>query len=391
MVEAPSAIVLVGTVLPVRRSRLGSEIAGIVAEMPVRQGDRVSAGDVLCRLNNETFTHRLAEAQARLGALNAYHEELLAGTRPEELTRRKAQLEEAVAEFDRWKFEMDRINRLYAGRDSNQKEQTDTRASFLAAEQQKIAAQANFDLGVAGPRAEEIARAAFEVAEQQAVVDRIAGDLRKTAIRAPFDGYVIARNTEIGEWVPEGGQIAELVDLSTVLVQVDLPEAALPHVSEGDEVRVSVDALHDSFIGRIKHIMRDADPRARTFPVEIELDNSAGTLAGAMFARATVAAGPRGPVIAVPKDAIVEQGGIAHIAITMPDQMGNITGMLMGVTVGADTGEWITITSGNVHPGMSVITRGNEHMMPFPTPILIVDEKGTPIAMPAGNPPEGGH
>ncbi len=387
MVEAASSITLVGTVNPVRRSRVASEIAGMVENMPVRQGDRVAEGGVLCKLNRDTLTHRLTEAKARLNALRARHEELVAGTRREELTRLKALFDETAAEYDRWKLEMDRIQQLYSERDSNEKEYYDTKADFVTAERRKVAARADYDLGVEGPRKEVIAYAAYEVAEQQAVVDRIESDLGKTIIRAPFDGYVATRNVEIGEWVPVGGQIVEMIDLSTVLVLVNVPEGAFPYLTVGHAARVQVDALQRSFDGRVKHLLRQADPRARTFPIEVELDNREGLLAGGMFARVTVKGGAEGSIIAVPKDAIVERGGVANVAKVIPGREGGMVAILMGVTVGVDAGDWITITSGNVQRGMRVVTRGNEHILPFPTPVLLVDEKGNPAPMPGGNAP----
>ena len=386
MREAPASITLVGTVEPVRRSRVGSEIAGIVAEIPVRQGDHVAEGGILCRLNSEALRFRLTEAKSRLGALSARHEELLSGTRQEELTRLKALFDEASAMYDRWKFEMDRIDKLHEGRDSNEKEYYDTRADYLAAERRKVAAQANYDLGVEGPRKEVISQAAYDVAEQKAVVDRVESDLRKTTIVAPFDGYIATRDVEAGEWVPAGGQVVEIIDLSSVLVRVNVPEAAFPYLAEGLQTRVKIDALGRTFAGPIKHIMRQADLRARTFPVEIELDNREGSLAGGMFGRAIVTAGKTDVVVAVPKDAIVEMNGVTHVAIVVPGEQGGLVGMLTGVTVGADVGDWAAITSGNVPAGAQVVTRGNENINPFPTPVIIVDEKGTPVTMPPADP-----
>jgi multidrug efflux pump subunit AcrA (membrane-fusion protein) len=384
MLEAPATITLVGTVDPVRRSQVGSEIAGIVAEMLVRQGDYVPAGGVICKLNDDTLRLQLDEAKARLSALKARHEELLAGTRKEELVRLKALADEAAADYERWTFEMRRVEKLYEDSDSNAKELYDTRADYLRAERRKIAVQAAYDLGVEGPRKEVIAGAAYEVSAQQAVVDRIESDLRKTAIRAPFAGHIVERSVEEGEWIAVGGQAVEMVDLATVLVRVDAPESAMPHLAIEMAARVSVDALKRSFEGKIKHLIRQADLKARTFPVEIEVDNRDGLLAAGMFARTTVPAGPKVGVVAVPKDAIVEREGIRYVAIVVPGQQGGMAGILTGVTTGADVKDWIAITSGNIQPGMRVITRGNENMLPFPTPIQIVDEKGVPVAMPDG-------
>ena len=79
--KAPATMTLVASVEPVRQSRVGSEIAGLVEVIPVRQGDFVKKGGVLCRLDGATLRHRADEEKARLSVLQSAHEELLAGTR----------------------------------------------------------------------------------------------------------------------------------------------------------------------------------------------------------------------------------------------------------------------------------------------------------------------
>ncbi|MFQ5461421.1 MAG: efflux RND transporter periplasmic adaptor subunit [Phycisphaerae bacterium] len=383
LVQAPATITLVGTVHAVRVSRVGSPMAGIVADMPIRQGDFVNSGDLLCKLNDDTIRHQWEESKAGLSALEARHRELVAGTRPEDLRRLKALVDEAEADLVRWKAEMERVTKLYEGASSNAKEVYDTRADYQRAERRKIAADAAYQLGVQGPRKEVIERAAFDVAAQQAVVDRLKSELDKTAIHAPFSGFVASRSAELGEWLAVGGTVVDLVDLSSVLVRVDAPESVFPFVHVSDAAAVHVDAVKQNIAGTVKHILRQADASARTFPIEISLPNEAHHLAAGMFARVTMPSGEAQPMVAVPKDAIVEKNGTTHVAITMPDRHGGQSGMLMPVTTGGEAGDWIAITSGNVHPGMSVITRGNERMLPFPQAIVIVDEHGTPIAVSA--------
>ncbi len=387
--NAPTTITLVGTVYASRVSNVASEIEGIVAVMPVRQGDHVERGGLLCKLNDEALSYRLAEQQGQLESRRAQHAELVAGTRVEELTRLKALLDETDTNYDRWKFEMDRVNRLFEGQDANEKELKDTRASFFSAKRRKIAAEAIYHQAVAGPRKEAIARAAYDVAAQEAVVRLIEGDLRKTAILAPYTGYITNRQTEQGEWVTAGGSIVELADLSRVLVRVDAPESILQYLALGSPARVWIDALGRSFDGSIKHVIRSADLSARTFPVEIEVANPNGMLAAGQFARVTVPAGKSAPVVTVPKDAIVERDGVTYIGIVMPGREGGSAAMLRAVTLGADVGEWIAITSGNLRPGSRIVTRGTERILPFPNKVVIVDEAGTPIA--ADPQPGGSH
>ena len=380
--EAPSTITVVGTVEPIRRSRISSEIAGRVEDMPGREGDRTEKGGIICQLSDTIFRLRFEEEQAELQTLTARHQELLAGTRKEELARLKALLDEASARFDRWKFEMDRVEELYADRESNDKEFFDTKAEYLAADRRRIAAQAAYDLGVEGPRKETILQAASALKKQQAIARRAEDELQKTTIRAPFSGYIVGRYVETGEWLAVGDSVVEIVDLSSILVRVHVPESALAFLKVDEPVRTRIDALDRSFDGRIKHIMRQADPNARTFPVDIEVDNAVGEIAAGMFARATVPAAKKMSVVAVPKDAIVERDGVVYLARLTRDHKGGTAGVLTPVTLGADMGEWVAITSGNVKSGAKVLTRGTERMLPFPTSVDVVDELGNPVETP---------
>lgn len=323
----PSTIRLVGQVGPLRRSVVGSEMAGVVSAMPVRQGDQVGAGDLLLKLNDDTLRFELAQAEALLAAR-----------------------EKRVWQ---WSFEVDRVKKLFDVAQANDKEWRDT--------------QADFDVARHG------------VAEQQAVVSRLKSDMAKTQITAPFAGHVIGLHTEVGEWMDRGGPVVEMLDLSRMLVRVEAPEFAYPFVEVGQSVDVGIDALQSIRSGMIQHIIPQADSHARTFPVEIVLENADGSLASGMFARATVQAGPNVELPVVPKDAIVEREGVRFVGIVMPGAQGS-SAVLTPVTTGADVGDLAAITSDNIRSGMQVVIRGNEGLFPFPTAVRIVDEHGTPVA-----------
>jgi multidrug efflux pump subunit AcrA (membrane-fusion protein) len=370
----PVSLTLVGTVEPATRSLIATEVAGIVEEMPVREGDRLEKGQRICKLNDDTVSLQLREAKARLQNLESQLAELEAGTRQTELERLKALYESARAEFDRWTNERERVHKLYGDEQSNQKEVYDTEAGYRSAEQQMLAAKAQYELGVEGPRAEQIEQARFAVAAQQAVVHRLERDLAKTEIRAPFSGFVVRRAVEVGEWVSQGSAIVELADLGQVLITVDVPEQAVPFVQVGNRAAIQIDALKDRFEGAVKHVIPQADEAARTFPVEIEVPNDPPVLKSGMFARATTVAGPEQTVVAVPKDSVSHQMGASYVALVRPGQGGQMMAFPTPVTVGLDIGDWIEITSGNIAAGTEVVVRGNEMIsrMIAPAPVEIV-------------------
>ncbi|MCK4658586.1 MAG: efflux RND transporter periplasmic adaptor subunit [Phycisphaerae bacterium] len=369
----PATMRLVGTVEPVVRSVVGSEVAGLAVEMPAREGDLIEAGGVLCRLNADVLSAQLDSARARLGQLQARLDELEAGTRAEELAHLKAAYEEAKAQYDKWASEKKRIERLQQQTQVNEKEVYETEAAYLSAQQRMLSAQAQHEEGVNGPRVEVIAQARFAVAEQTAVAKQAQRDLDKTVIRAPFTGYVVRLETEVGQWVQPGGPIVEMIDLSSVLVTVDAPEKAFRYVQVGDQAHVQIEALEEVFSGLVKHVIPQADVSARAFPVEIEIDNPDGKLKGGMLAWATVTTGPNASVVAVPKDAVDVRRGIPHVCVVMHTEQGTMA-MPMPVVTGADIEDWVAITSGNIAPDTQVIVRGNERIM-FPMPVVVTNKR----------------
>jgi len=371
MRRLPQTMTLVGTVQPVTRSTLGTEIAGIVVEMPVRQGDAVDQGRMICRLNDDTLRLQFEREKARLSALKQRLEELEAGTRQEVIDRLRGSYQAAKAEADLWEFELNRVTRLLGEDHANEKEWQDTQAEHLAALGRLAAAKAELDEAIAGPRKEVIAAARYEVAEQRTVTERLETDLAKTRIRAPFAGLVARRFTEVGSWLSVGGSVVELIDLSTVLVTVDVPESAIVYANTGQSVRVFIDALKRTFEGRIRHVIPQADESARTFPVEVAIDNPDLLLKGGMFARATVMSGDPRETVAVLKDALIDIDGQMHVAVITADKDGHMA-MPTPVTLGADSDKWIAVTSGNLNTGAKVAIYGNEHLV-FPQPVTVVD------------------
>ncbi len=371
MREIPATLTLVATVQPVRRSVIAAEVAGLVVEVPARQGDAVQAGQALCKLDDDVMSLQLAEARGRLSALDARLAELQNGTRPEELRRLKSLYEEAAAVLERWSFEMERIRSLYGEHNAGQKEVYETKALLKGAEEKAEGARAMYEMGQKGPRQEEIDRAAFEVAEQKSVVARLERDVSKCAIRAPYAGVVVRLATETGQWIDQGGPVVELIDLSSVLVRVSVPESAVNYAAPGTPARVAIDALKTTFDGTVKHVIPQAQEGARTFPVEIEVANPDGMLKAGMFARATVIAGPAQKMVAVPKDAIVQRHGVSYVMVVQPGQQGTMA-VPTPIELGASSETWIGVTGGGIDENSRVVVRGNEGIY-FPSPVVVAE------------------
>ncbi len=366
-------LTLVGTVEPRTRSLIGSEVAGLVEAMPARQGNHVAKGDLLCKLAQDMLGAELESAQARLQTLEAELLELQNGTRAEDLARLKANLDSTNAWVERWSFELDRIKRLKGVDFANQREYQDALSEHLSAVGTQKAAQAEYDKAIAGPRTEVVAQATHAVAQQRAIVKRAELDFQKARILAPFDGFVVARHAEVGNWLQVGGSVVELADISSVLVRVNAPESVIPFAKIDAPVAVKIDAMKKRYNGKIKHVIPQADATARTFPVEVEVLNPNFDLKAGMFARVTVPAGGEVMTTAVPKDALIENDGTVYVAMIIDGEQGKMA-IPVPVTLGSDQGDLIAITSNNLPPDATIAIYGNERLT-YPQPVIPIDSE----------------
>lgn len=361
--QVPVTLRLVGSVRPMTRSLIASEVPGVVSELPVAEGDRVAAGAVVCRLRDTTMRLSYEQAVARSRQLQEELDELEAGTRSEELEQAAALMEEARAMMQKWSEEYERIEGLRRQGVASLKEYNDASAEYSAARQRFARAKATHDLAVAGPRKEDIAQARFALEAAKAFEAKLKHDFEQTQILAPFAGHIVRKATEVGEWIQAGGGVVEMIDLQSVLVRIDVPESAVSAATVGGNVPVSIDALGRTFDGSIRHVIPQADERARTFPIEVEVMNKDYTIKAGMFARARVPAGPSTEAVVVPLDAVLQRQGTDLVVVVEPAPHGE--GQMASpvpVQLGARVDDLVAIESPRVKAGMRVAVRGHDRI-----------------------------
>lgn len=369
--DVPASIRLVGTVRADRTAIVASEVEGLVADFPTDEGDRLEQGAVICTLDTDAAKFRLAEARGRLNSLRARLQELERGTREELVRQRKAAVEEAQAILDKWEFERKRIAALFDRNQSSAKEKHDAEMEYLAAQQRLSASRAAFEIAENGPRKEEIARARYDVAAQEAVVKRLERDIAKATIRAPFTGYIVAKRTEVGEWLDAGGPVVEMVATERVRVRADAPESTIRFARPGQSATIYFDALQNTRSAPITRVIPRAAGSARTFPIEIDLQNDDQLILPGMFAWVHVPAGPRKPRTMAPIDAVVPRGTDKTIYVIRPGREDASTAFPITVNTGLQIGSEIEIRGGALQPGDQVVVRGNERIY-GPTPVVPV-------------------
>lgn len=381
----------VGTVLPMKRSAVGSAVDGRVTEFPINEGDRVAKGNALCRLLTETISLQIQAAEAELQLRQSELEELRNGSRVEEIASSEAKVAAARALMDYTASKLKRTSQLAASGQITQEQLEETRSAADSAAQEYTSARELLAMTRKGPREERISQAIARVGGQAALVDQLKDQLKKHTMIAPFDGYVVAEKTEVGEWVSKGQTVAELVFLDEVEVEAHVNEDIIDQLQVGMAARVEIPSLKTHvFVGTVSRISPQADLKARTFPVKIRVVNTireTGPLIKAgMLARVWLPTGQTVDSLLVPKDAVILGGAAPAVYLFQPDaaQAGaanlgagaaglpvNGTVVPRPVEIGVADQSWVVV-KGDLVPGSWVIVVGNERLRPG-QPVSIIE------------------
>lgn len=378
----------VGTAEPSKRSIVGSAVDGRVVEFPVEEGDFVGlekqpqpgddpqgddpqgddpegAGQPLAKLRTGTIDIMVREAQAQFKLREHEFAEMQAGMRPKELEQKQAELERAVALRD---YAKSRHERLSAISRATAKEEVELAYSgWIAAEQNLKAAEAALHLAQEGFRPEHKDQSAARLEMQKEAVELLEDRRRKYTIRAPFEGYVVAKHTEVGAWIMTGDPVAEVVQIDPIQVTVSVPESYIAQVGRGSSVTVQFEALPGkTFQGEVFRVVPQADIRSRAFPVTVRLANpreASGDhlIKVGMLAHATI--GRQERAVLVPKDALV-LGGPKPVVYATPGAVklgAEAQVQPVTVTIGVSHGGLVQVT-GQLRAGQMVVVEGNERL-----------------------------
>lgn len=184
-------------------------------------------------------------------------------------------------------------------------------------------------------------------------IDALDVSIYQGRMRSPIGGIVVEKLAEVGEYANPGVPLARIVDTSTIVVKVGLPEREIAHVHEGMEVAVTILATGEEYTGTLARIGVEAHPASRTFPLEIHIDNGSGTLRSGMRAQARLVKRDLSDALVIPRDAILQ--GIDGPEVLVDD--GGVAG-LRSVVLGPGRGGFVVIESG-LDTGDVLVVRGH--------------------------------
>jgi HlyD family secretion protein len=281
-VQDAGAVILnaTGYIVAAHRIELASKVVGKVAWIGVDKSDRVQQGQVLVRLEDDEYKAQVQQQEGNLANLQAHLQELLNGSRPEEIEKAKADLDSAQADLVNAKTNLDRTRQLVQDKVSSRQSLEDAVAKFDGQTAKVASLERTYALSKLGPRHEEIDAARGQIVQAKGQLAYAQTELDNTVIRAPVTGTVLDRNVEIGEFVTTGmagdkgakGYVVALADLNDLKIELDINQNDFARLGARQKATVTTDAFPDRhYDGAIDEVSPEANRQKATVQVKVKI------------------------------------------------------------------------------------------------------------------------
>jgi len=307
-------LLLVGTLLPAQEARLSAEVEGRIEKTYVEVGDTVKAGQDLAQIDSASYQ----------GMVNLH----------------TANLNKAEVRAENETTNLVRLEKL--------------RASGAVS-------STAYDEAVALQKA-----ALAEVAAAKAQLGAASTSLKRSALKAPFDGSISARLVTEGDFARVGTVMLQIVDDSALRFRGEIPERDAARVKTGQPVRVRVDAWPEkTFDGKLMWVNPAVNPETRSVGIEARLENGDRALKAHLFARGEIITDSAAETLVVPADAVVSFVGVDKVYVMAGGkaeprevQLGERRGEEQSVLNGLKEGEPVIVGGASkVQPGSAVSVR----------------------------------
>ena len=359
-----------GQIAPLQDATLSFQQSGPVSEVFVNQGDRVSAGELLARIDASTLQAQLAQMQAQI-AQSASQAQSSALNVPITQANTSQAAQSAKAALENAKLTYDQDSQLFKQGYVSQSQLEQARSAYVAAQTQYQTALSNRGTtGVQNAQA-QAAQGAVRALQEQANVLRT--EIGQTALYAPFDGVVTARLMDPGAMASPGSPALRVSQIGTVWVNVNVPDEDLAYVHPGIPVTFSTSQLGGrSFTGHVETVNAVPTQGTLSYQARIRQPNPGNELRGGMLVSVTIQKERHKGVVVVPRAAVAQTDQGANVFIVT----GKNTAVQVPVQVGVQTDTLSEVRSPRVTPGTLVITTRPDALQSGSTVAIVGGRRG---------------
>lgn len=363
---------LTGEVVATNAVTIRATVEGPIGYCPWREGDRIEKpGQKIIEIDRPLYYEEVKAARAALEVAKKKLADLKAGPRPEEIARARQTVKKLEEERAFAKTDLKRIESLVNNGAVPAEMAEKARVTYTKCVTDLAAAREQLKMLEAGPTRTQVAVQEALVKEAAQKVALAQAKLDECTIRAPFAGIITRVYVRAGDLAAVKAPLVDMMDPSSLVVRLGMPEAQASGVHPGTEVRVSLDAQPGrSYTGKVVRVYPELERKARTRTVEAKL-SAAVDLAPGMFARVSVVLRSVENALVIPDAAILTRPDGTKEAFVVRDGKA----LMRKVTTGIEQGQRVQVLSG-IQPGEAVVVAGNESLKDG-MPVRLIRETGS--------------
>jgi RND family efflux transporter MFP subunit len=292
----------IGTVYYQEVSDVASEVNGKVEIVNFEEGERVKKGHILVKLSSDLLVKTFQAATARY--------------------------EQVLSDFEQAEIELKRAENLFAEKLITEQAYDEKRFRVKSLDKNGVSLKAE--------------------------MERLEIELQKKEIKAPYNGVVLQKHVDRGEWLSPGLPVAMIAKDDTVDIVVEIPERVIMFIKKNDTV--SIKAGGKEMAGIVVAIVPKGDISTRTIPVKIRVKNNFSLIEG-MEALVSLPVSEEQETLTVHRDAVIPVFGDTVVFIVKDSKA-----VLIPVTVIGYMGLKAGIYAEELKEGMNVVVKGHERL-----------------------------
>lgn len=321
-----------------------------IEAVTVREGDRVSAGQVLAVLDDSVLRAQIQQAEAQVASAQA------------QVTQAEARVAQDEAEAAEAKDQYDRYVALFNQGAISEEELVTRRTQFTTAQQSIGSSVAAVDSANATVRS------------TKAEVDRLLTQLSQTEVLAPASGVIATKSASVGNTASTGTPLFEIISGDQLELALTIPQTQLPKVNPGASVQITSSAdANLQLQGSVRSIDPVVDSQSRKATVKVSLPGSDRIRSG-MFLQAAIVTGSRQGVV-VPAEAVLPQSNGNFVVYTLEangSAKANVVDIGDRTSANGTQSAQVEITSG-LNPDATVIVEGASYIQDGDTVNVVSD------------------
>lgn len=350
------SVQLLGQVESPQQATIRAQTGGIIKNVLVQAGDKVTQGKTIAILDDADQKLALSQAEAQLAEQRNNLARLEVGTRPEIIAQRQAAVSSAQAREREAADNLKRNTELVKQGALPQRLLVEARAALDDAKGERLEAQAELAEAQAGATREEIAAQRSNVEAAVAAVNQAKLQIERTRIKAGSDGVVLQRQVSPSDYVETGGEIATFVAGERLDIFLELPEQLSGKVKPGTKVELTARAL-PKWRGNatITGVVPSADADSRRQRVRVRLDNPPKGLLPGMAISGNLQLPGNNQGFVVSRDALTRKQN-QWLVFAIEDGKAK----QLEVKMVADMGEKVAISGTGLQNGQTVVLSGGD-------------------------------